>query len=58
MKCHTSNMVNRSIVTGRKYGMEINIDKPQVMRVFRKNESLRIKVGLHNREVEEVDNFK
>ena len=31
--------------TGWKYGMEINVDKSQAMRVSRKNESLRIKVG-------------
>ena len=32
-------MVNRLVDTGRKYGMEINIDKSQ-MRVSRNNESL------------------
>ena len=37
--------VNRLVDTGRKNGMEINIDKSQVMRVSRSNESLRIKVG-------------
>jgi hypothetical protein len=42
-------MVNRLIDTGRKYGMEINIDKSQVMRVSRGNESLQIKVN--NREL-------
>ena len=42
--------------TGRKYGMEINIEKSQVMRVFRTNESLRTKAG--NRELKEVDHFK
>ena len=31
-------MVNRLVDTGRKYGMEINIDKSQVMRVSRSNE--------------------
>ena len=36
--------------------MEINIDKLQVMRVFRNNESLQIKVN--NRELEEIDHFK
>jgi Reverse transcriptase (RNA-dependent DNA polymerase). len=33
-------MVNRLTDTGRKYGMEININKSQVMRVSRSNESL------------------
>ena len=42
-------MVNRLVNTGRKSGMEINIDKSQVMKVSRDNESMRIKVG--NREV-------
>jgi Reverse transcriptase (RNA-dependent DNA polymerase). len=36
-------MVNRLVDTGRKYGMKINIDKSQVMRVSRRNESLQIK---------------
>ena len=49
-------MVNRLVDTGRKYGMEINIDKSQVMRVSRSNESLQIKVN--NRELKEVDHFK
>ena len=31
-------MVNRLIDTGRKYGMKINIDKSQVIRVNRGNE--------------------
>ena len=41
-------MVNRLVDTGRKYSMEINIDKSQVMRVSRisrSNESLQIKVN-------------
>ena len=38
-------MVNTLVDTGRKYGMEINIDKSQVMRVSRSNESLQIKVN-------------
>ena len=38
-------MVNRLVDTGRKYGMEINIDKSQVMRISRSNESLQIKVN-------------
>ena len=29
------NMVNRLVDTGKKYGMKINIDKSQVMRVSR-----------------------
>ena len=33
-------MVNRLVDTGRKYGMEINTDKSQVMRVSKSNESL------------------
>ena len=49
-------MVNRLVDTGRKYGMEINIDKSQIMRVSRNNESLQIKVG--NRELKEVSHFK
>jgi len=49
-------MVNRLVDTGRKYGMEINIDKSQVMRVSRNNESLQIKV--HKRELKEVDHFQ
>ena len=36
--------------------MEINIDKSQVMRVSKSNESLQIKVN--NRELKEVDHFK
>ena len=35
-------MVNRLVDTGRKYDMEINIDKSQVMRVSSSNESLQI----------------
>jgi len=38
------------------YGMEVNIDKSQVMRVTRSNETFQIKVN--NRELKEVDNFK
>ena len=49
-------MVNNLVDTGRKYGMEINIDKSQVMRVSRSNKSLQIKVN--NRELKEVYNFK
>ena len=49
-------MVNRLVDTGRKYGMEINIDKSQVMRVSRSNDSLQIKVS--SRELKEVDHFK
>ena len=49
-------MVNRLVDTGRKYGMEINIDKSHVMRVSGSNESLKIKVN--NRELKEVDHFK
>ena len=37
--------VNRLVDFGRKYGMEINIHKSQVMRISRKNDSLQIKVG-------------
>ena len=48
-------MVNRLVDTGRKYGMEMNIDKSQVMRVSRSNESLQIKVN--NTELKEVDHF-
>ena len=49
-------MVNRLVDTGRKNGMKIYIDKSQVMRVSRSNESLEIKVN--NRELKEVDHFK
>jgi hypothetical protein len=42
--------------TGRKYDIEINIDKSQVMKVFRSNESLRIRVG--NIEPKAVYHFK
>ena len=31
-------MVNKLVNTGRKYGMEINIDKSQVIKVSRSNE--------------------
>ena len=48
-------MMNRLVDTGRKYGMEININKAQVMRVSMSNESLQIKVN--NRELKEVDHF-
>ena len=34
-------MLNRLVDTGRKYGMEINSDKSQVMGVSRSNVSLR-----------------
>ena len=49
-------MLNRLVDTGRKYGMEIYIDKSQVIRVSRSNKSLLIKVN--NRELKEVDHFK
>ena len=49
-------MVNRLVDTGSKYGMEINIDKSEVMRVSRSNESLQIKVN--NRELKEFDRFR
>ena len=52
----SQDMLNRLVDTGRKYDMEINIDKSQVMRVSRRNESLQIEVN--NRELKEVDNFK
>ena len=38
-------MVNRLDNNGRKYGMEINIDKSLVMRVSRSNELLQITVN-------------
>ena len=50
------NMANRLVNTGRKNGMKIYIDKSQVMRVSRSNESLEIKVN--NRELKEVDHWK
>ena len=49
-------MAKRLFDTGRKYGMEIDIDKPQVARVSTRNKSLRVKVGL--RELKEFDQFK
>ena len=33
-------MVNRLVDAGRKYGMEINIDKLQAMKVYRRNKLL------------------
>jgi hypothetical protein len=48
-------MVNRLVDTGRKYGMEINIDKSQVIRVSRNNESLLIRVN--TRELKDVHHF-
>ena len=44
------------INTGRNYGLEINIDKAQIMRISKKNKSLRIKKGY--RAVKEVDHFQ
>ena len=38
-------MMNRLVDTGMKCGMEINIDKSQVMRVSSSNEPLQIKVN-------------
>ena len=49
-------MMNRFFDNGGKCGMEINIEKSQVMRISKINESLWIKVG--NRELKEVDHFK
>ena len=37
-------LVKRSVDTGSKYNMEIDINKSQVMRISRNNGSLRIKV--------------
>ena len=37
-------MLNRLVDTGRKYGIGINIMKSQVMRVFRSNNTLQIKI--------------
>ena len=42
-------IVNRLVYIGRKYRMEVNIDKSQVMRVSKSNKLLQIKVG--NREL-------
>ena len=42
-------MVNRLIDTGKKYDMEINIDKWQLIRVVRINGSLQVE--LDNREL-------
>ena len=49
-------MVNRLVDAGRKYGIKINIDKSQIMRVSRSNEILQIKVN--TRELKKVDHFK
>jgi Reverse transcriptase (RNA-dependent DNA polymerase). len=49
-------MVNRLVGTRRKYGMEINIHKSQVMRVSWRNESLRNE--LYNIELKEVYHFR
>jgi Reverse transcriptase (RNA-dependent DNA polymerase). len=38
-------MVNALVDIGRKYDLEINIDKSQVMKVSRSNEPLQIKVN-------------
>jgi hypothetical protein len=46
-------MMNRLVDTGRKYGMEINIDKSQITRVSRSSESLQIEVN--NRKLKVVD---
>jgi Reverse transcriptase (RNA-dependent DNA polymerase). len=43
------NMVNRLVDTGRKYGIQINVDRVQVMRVSRRNALLQIKLA--NREL-------
>ena len=47
--------MKRLVDTGRKYGMEINIDRSQVTRVSSSNESLQIKVN--KRELKVVDHF-
>ena len=49
-------MVNRLVDTERKYGLGININKSQAMRVSWSTESLQMKVN--NRELKEVDHFK
>ena len=38
-------MVTKLVDTRRKYGMDTNIDKSQVMKTSRSNESLNIKVN-------------
>ena len=48
-------MVNRLVDTGRRYVMEINIEKLQLMKISRRNESLQIKVG--KRELKVVDHL-
>jgi hypothetical protein len=48
--------MNRLVDTRIKYGMEINIDKSQVVRVSRSNQSLQIKVNI--KKLKEVDHFK
>ena len=40
VKTVLEDMVNRLVDNGRKYDMEINNDKSQLMRVSRRNESL------------------
>ena len=51
-------MVNKFVDTGRKYGMEINIDKSQVMRVSRSRPNELLQRKLNSRELKEVDHFK
>ena len=45
-------IVNRLVDTGRKYSIEINIDKLQLVTVYNTNKSLRIIVG--NREFKKL----
>lgn len=49
-------MMNRLVETGRKYGMEINIEKSKVMRISKREKPLRITVD--NQELENVEQFK
>ena len=41
----SQDLVNRLVDTGRKYDMEINIDKSQVIRVSRSSETLQIELN-------------
>jgi hypothetical protein len=49
-------IANRLVNTGMKYGMEIDIEKSQVMRVSKFNQLFWITVG--NRTLKEVVHFK
>ena len=49
-------IMNKLVDSGRQNGIEINIAKSQLMRVFRRNKLFWTKVD--NEELKEVDHFK